>query len=294
MVIMNKRTKPLSLSIMESLERRTTLSKKHTNYLSGLQKGFEGELAFDGMTEELGMGCIVINDLFLQPKLSNAFQIDTLVVIGETLYLYEIKNYSGDYCYGAEMLLKRPDFELSNPLIQVQSTKNKLKLFLNELGYHVKVKAYVVYVHPEFTLFHAPENETNILPSQIKRHFASLRIEIALTIKPPKNFVKDLMMHKSDSPLFTKDFPKYNFTDLKKGMVCEGCGSFELIKYRQTYCCSDCGYKNTIHSILLNAITEYQQLFPDSKLSTRIIYDWCDETMSKKRIKRALNELSIK
>lgn len=293
-MITNKRTKPLSLSIMESLERRTTLSRKHTNYLNGLQKGFEGELSFDCMTEELGTGCIVIKDLFLQPKLSNAFQIDTLMVIGETLYLYEIKNYSGDYCYGAEMLLKRPDFELSNPLIQLQSTKNKLKLFLNELGHRLQVKAYVVYVHPEFTLFHAPENETNILPSQIKRHFANLKIEIALAIKVPKKFVEDLMMYKSDPPLFTKDFPEYSFTDLKKGMVCEGCGSFELIKYRQTYRCKDCGYKNTIHSTLLNAITEYQQLFPDSKLSTRIIYDWCDETVSKKRVKRALNELSIK
>ena len=127
-MIYSKRLKPISLVIMESLERRMTLSRKHTHYLNALQKGFEGELAFDRMTEQLGSGCIVVNDLFLQPSMSNAFQMDTLIIIGETIYLYEIKNYNGEYHYGQEMLLKKPDFEVSNPLIQLKNTKNKLKI----------------------------------------------------------------------------------------------------------------------------------------------------------------------
>lgn len=289
-----KRTKPISLVIMESLARRTTLSQKYSHYLNGLQKGFEGELAFDRMTEELGLGCVVIKDLFLQPKMSNAFQIDALILIGEIIYLYEIKNYSGEYSYGPEMLLKKPDFELSNPLIQVQNTKNKLKIFLKEIGYPLEIKAYVAYVHPEFTLYYAPELETMILPTQLKSHFVELKIEIASMIKPPKNFVKNLMMHKIDSPLFTQDIPEYTFSDLKKGLVCEKCGSFELVNSRQNYHCCNCGLDNSLHSATVKNIREYQQLFPDYKLSTSMIYSWCNKTVSKKRIKRILNELDGK
>ncbi|SEK50307.1 Nuclease-related domain-containing protein [Carnobacterium iners] len=291
-MIYSKRTKPISLVIMESLERRTTLSRKHIHYLNALQKGFEGELAFDCMTEELGLGCIVINDLFLKPKMSNAFQVDTLIVIGETLYLYEIKNYSGEYDYGSEMLLKKPDFEISNPLIQVQSTKNKLKIFLKELGYVFEVKAFVVYVHPEFTLFHAPEDKTMILPTQLKGHFATLRNEMATMEKLPKNFIKDFMMHKVKQPAFTDDIPNYQSSDLKNGMRCEECGGFELSIYRQAYQCGNCDYKNNLNSVVLSSVIEYKQLFPANKLSTLIVYNWCNQKVSKKRIRRALNTLS--
>ncbi|WP_034549739.1 nuclease-related domain-containing protein [Carnobacterium funditum] len=290
-MIYNKRSKPISLVIMESLARRTTLSKKDTHYLNSLQKGFEGELAFDRMAAKLGAGCTVINDLLLQPKMSNAFQIDSLVLIGQTVYLYEIKNYSGEYCYGPEMLLKKPDFEVSNPLIQMQSSKNKLKIFLRELGYTLKVKAYVVYVHPEFTLFHAPENEAILLPTQLKSHFAKLNKETELLAESAHRFVETLMLYKIESTPFVEDIPKYDFNTLKKGVRCESCGSFDLVNYRQNYQCYDCSYKNTFHSAILNTIKEYQQLFPDSKLSTRIIYRWCNETASKNRIKTALNSL---
>ncbi|MGB6177864.1 nuclease-related domain-containing protein [Carnobacterium sp.] len=290
-MVYSKRTKPISLVIMESLERRTTLSRKHTNYLRGMQKGFQGELAFDRMAEELGQGCVILKDLFLQPNMSNAFQLDALIVIGETIYLYEIKNYSGEYTYGPEMLLKKPDFELSNPLIQLQNTKNRLKIFLKELGYVLEIKAYVAYVNPEFTLFHAPKLDTVLLPTQLNSHFSELTIEAAALLTPPKKFVQDLMKHNVAQPRFIEDIPEYNFSDLKKGVTCEECGSFELVNYRQNYQCCNCGFKNPLHSALLNTITEYQRLFPESKLTTGMMYNWCNKTASKKRIKRALNEI---
>ena len=166
-----EREKPISLMIMESLEKRGTLSAKQKQYLYHLQKGFEGEQLFDHMTDQLNDNYLILNDFFLQPKLSNAFQIDSIILTGRTLYLYEIKNYSGEYFYGEEMLLKVPNFKVSNPLIQVQNTKNKLAIFLKELRYEIEIKAYVAYVHPEFTLFNAPKHDAILLPSQLKNHF---------------------------------------------------------------------------------------------------------------------------
>lgn len=74
-----ERRKPISLMIMESLENRGTLLAKQKQYLYHLQKGFAGEQLFDQMTDQLNDNYLILNGLFLQPHLSNAFQIDSFI-----------------------------------------------------------------------------------------------------------------------------------------------------------------------------------------------------------------------
>ena len=285
------REKAVTLKIMESLAIRGILSNRQQQYLLHLQKGFEGEQLFDQMTNNLNGNCLTLTDLFLQPDLSNAFQIDSLILTGKALYLYEIKNYSGEYYYGQEMLLKNPDFKVSNPLIQAQNTKNKLSIFLKELRYDIEIKAYVAYVHPEFTLFNTPKHDSILLPSQLKSHFAKVEMQSKPLTALHKKMATDLIAHKSETLLFTKDIPNYSFADLRKGLCCEKCSSINLEMRRKHYHCCSCGYENAINSALLVCIKEYQRLFPNDKLTTSILYHWCAESVSKKRIRRALNTL---
>ena len=42
-------------------------------------------------------------------KINNTtFQIDTLIIISETIYFFEVKNYEGDYYYESDRLYKKP------------------------------------------------------------------------------------------------------------------------------------------------------------------------------------------
>lgn len=95
--IYHAREKAVTLKIMESLAIRGILSNRQQQYLLHLQKDFEGEQLFDQMTNNLNGNCLTLTDLFLQLDLSNAFQIDSLILTGKALYFYEIKNYSGEY-----------------------------------------------------------------------------------------------------------------------------------------------------------------------------------------------------
>lgn len=286
------REKPHLLIIMESLAVRGTLTSKQRKYLKHLQKGFAGEQLFDKLTVQLNSNCLTLNDLFLQPHLSNAFQIDSLILTERTLYLYEIKNYSGEYYYDEEMLVKIPNFKVSNPLIQAQNTKNKLTIFLKELRYEIEIKAYATYVHPEFTLFNAPKHEGILLPSQLKSHFDNIQKQS----KPLTNFHKeiaaDLIAHQTDPMLFTNDIPNYSFAGLRKGLCCEECNSLDLELRRNQYHCCSCGYEHFINSALSACIKEYQRLFPNDKLTTSILYIWCAGKISRKRITRMLNTLN--
>jgi hypothetical protein len=85
------RTEREEIAILRSLNARMKLpDDDKRNYLN-LKKGFEGEVKFDSLTEKLDCDCLILNDLLLEVNKSK-FQIDT-VVIQDTLYLFDVKNY---------------------------------------------------------------------------------------------------------------------------------------------------------------------------------------------------------
>ncbi|GER65555.1 hypothetical protein BpJC7_17370 [Weizmannia acidilactici] len=97
------RTKSLELFIFKSLNRRMDLTEKDKQYYWNLEKGYEGERHLDLLTEKLECDCLVLNDLRLYLN-NTTFQIDTLVITGETIYVFEVKNYEGDFYYEGERI----------------------------------------------------------------------------------------------------------------------------------------------------------------------------------------------
>ncbi|WP_369384695.1 nuclease-related domain-containing protein [Halalkalibacter akibai] len=77
-------------------------SKDRLHYLN-FKKGYEGEKVFDLLVDTLECECLLLHDLLL--KLNNTlFQIDTMVILQDAVYLFEIKNYEGDFYYESDRL----------------------------------------------------------------------------------------------------------------------------------------------------------------------------------------------
>jgi len=112
------RVESSELQILRSLHTRMNLSDKDKQYLFNLNKGFEGEIMFDSLTEKLLCECYIVNDLLLKVN-NTAFQIDSLIITAETIYFFEVKNYEGDYYYEADRFYKKAKSEVSNPLHQL-------------------------------------------------------------------------------------------------------------------------------------------------------------------------------
>jgi hypothetical protein len=70
-------------------------------YYLNLEKGFEGEVQFDSLTEMYLSDCYILNDLLLEIN-NTKFQIDSLIIFQETIYLFELKNFEGDFCYESD------------------------------------------------------------------------------------------------------------------------------------------------------------------------------------------------
>ena len=227
LVAFKERTEPIILTKLRILNKRLELSDEEKKYLSYLEKGYKGELHFDAMTEKLTSSCLILNELLLEVE-KTTFQIDTLIIFAGTLYLFEIKTTQGDYLYKQDGLTSiTTGVSIKNPLDQINRSKLLFKKLLNQLGYNFPIKASVVFVNPEFTLYHAHPDLPFIFPTQINRLIDNLNNQPGTVSSNHKKLASKLVsLHQTESS-FNK-LPAFHYDELKKGITCMECDSFSL------------------------------------------------------------------
>lgn len=283
-MVYKEREKSSNLLIMESLMNRSNLSKDERNRYAYLVKGLEGEQILDRRTEMLKCDCLVLNDLLLKIN-GTVFQIDSLVIMANGIYIYEVKNFEGEYFFEAEKMYKlSTKREVMSPLIQINRSKTLLRQLIEQLGFNFSVKAYVVFVNSQFTLYQAPPLEELVLPTLLNTHFAQLDSISARLTKNHRRIAEELKaVHMEDSPFH--DVPNYESEKLKRGMTCSQCGTFMDDFTRGWTCtCKHCGHVELISEIVIRHAQEYKRLFPNQKITTSVIRKWCDDRLSAKRI----------
>ncbi|WP_099363304.1 nuclease-related domain-containing protein [Fredinandcohnia onubensis] len=285
-MVYKERTESIVIRIIKLLQRRNELKEKQ--YCSNLIKGYEGEVLFDSYTKKLECECFVINDLLLQYN-NTTFQIDTLVITPDKLYIFEVKNYEGDYYFESDILYKKPKKEVSNPLNQLHRSESLLRQLLQSYGFTIPIQAYVVFVNPAFTLYQAPLTKPIIFPTQLHAFFQNLNKSTAKLNKKHKVLADKLVsLHVEESPYRT--LPKYKYSDLRKGICCVNCGSFSVNVVGRKCICQNCGKEEMVVDAVKRSTDELKMLFPELKITTNIIHDWCKVVESKRRIGRILDK----
>ncbi|MFB7141222.1 nuclease-related domain-containing protein [Gottfriedia sp. NPDC056225] len=172
---LKERIESNNLRIYQSLNVRNGLSDEDITYLSFLEKGYEGEKKFYAWTWKLSNNWLFLNDLSFECKKSE-FQIDSIGITGESIYLFKVKNYTGDYFIEEDRWYTNPKSELKNPYEQLKRTESMLRKLLSDHKIHFKIKPYLIFVTPEFYLYHAPLNLPIIFPSQLNHFINQLNI----------------------------------------------------------------------------------------------------------------------
>ncbi|WP_313466736.1 nuclease-related domain-containing protein, partial [Carnobacterium sp.] len=139
-MIIKKRTKPLLLQMLESLNYRTVLSASEKRDYYNQLKGYKGEVEFDSYLEKVQFDCLILNDLLLKEQ-GKMVQIDSLVLVGDTIYLYEVKNYSGNYDYKDDALHAQSGFVVTDPLTQIHNSQPFLYNLVRKLGYRMEIRS---------------------------------------------------------------------------------------------------------------------------------------------------------
>jgi hypothetical protein len=282
------RTESKELKILKVLNTRMILSEKDKLHFFNLKKGYEGEVMFDTLTDKLQCDCRILNDLLLQIN-NTTFQIDTLIIISGRIFHYEIKNFEGNFFIEPETnsFFKKPKKEYINPLLQLNRCESLLRQLLQNIGYNYPIDAKVVYINPEFTLYQAPLEDPIILPTQINNYMQKLNTTPSkLNGRDKKLADKLISLHIDENPYST--LPKYEYNQLRKGLTCGICNSFSISIQGKRCVCGECGHEELVKAAVLRSVNEINLLFPQMKITTNIMFDWCQIIEFKRTIKRIL------
>ncbi|WP_233549358.1 nuclease-related domain-containing protein [Lysinibacillus yapensis] len=263
------------------------LSKEDQLNFFNLKKGYEGEKLFDTFLEKLECDVLVLNDLLLSSS-NQTFQLDTLLVTNNLVYIFEIKNYFGDFYFKNDRLFQKNDNEVSNPLNQLQRSELLLRQLLHKLGFSIPVQSMVIFINEAFTLYLAPLDKPFILPTQLKTFFQKINShKSTLDMQHKKMAEKLSSLHMQQHPHQKR--PSYNNDQLQTGMSCGACQSLTITIQNKKSICTTCKNEESIDSALIRNANEYSLLFPNEKITLPKIMDWCRIITSKKQLRRVLD-----
>ncbi|MEH7276753.1 hypothetical protein [Neobacillus vireti] len=179
------------------------------------------------------------------------------------------------------------DTEIQNPLDQIKRSDTLLRQFLQKKKYSTSIKSNVFFVNPAFTLYQAPLHKPIIYPTQLDKFFDELNGRTSILNDDHYRLAEDLVKaHKTVSP-YTR-LPPYDYQQLKKGTCCMLCHSFSISYDGNILVCHSCGCVETVEEAILRAVKEFQLLFPNIKITTNLIFEWCQVIESRKQIRRIL------
>ncbi|MGG4491528.1 nuclease-related domain-containing protein [Metabacillus idriensis] len=257
-----------------------------------LESGYEGEKIFDGWIEHTGEG-LILNDLLFVTGGSH-YQMDSLYIAPQKIYLFEVKNLSGDHFIEKEEWIScTTKSEIKNPILQLKRCESLLRRQLQILKCSLPVEAYVVFVNPEFHLYHTPLNSPLIFPSQWNRFSQKLKNVRLHNGYHSKLAEKLLSLHVEKSPYERR--PAFKYEDLRKGIVCTGCGRLGMEVFNKTQLiCERCRHMERYKDSILRSVEEFRLLFPEKKITSEQIHNWCGNIKNTRSIQKILKENFVK
>ncbi|RLQ98096.1 nuclease-related domain-containing protein [Falsibacillus albus] len=283
-----KRTEPAELVLHRILAARVKMPEREMIYYLNLEKGYEGEIAFDQWFTPYSQRLLILNDLLLETN-HTIFQIDSMALSQNVLFNFEIKNYEGDYYLESDRWYTAANAEIKNPLLQLRKNEYLLRKLLQELGIKTHIESYLIFINPEFHLYNAPQSLPIVFPAQLNRFGEKIQRKAADVNKQQIELAERIAsQHIVDSPY--SRLPKFHYDDLQKGILCENCRSDNNYLVENMIVCKKCSLKENSNEAILRSIFEYRMLFPKKAITTNAIHEWCGGITSKKIIRKVLRK----
>ncbi|RIW29395.1 NERD domain-containing protein [Bacillus salacetis] len=259
-------------------------TEEEESYYQYKEKGYQGEVAFDKWAEPLE-SLIFLNDVNLNVNNSH-FQNDSLGITSGILHIFEVKNLEGDYTIKNDKWHSPKGNAVKNPLLQLEKAETLITQLVKSMGWRIHVKPHLVFVHPEFHLYNVPANLPIIHPGQLGRFREKLQQQSAKPTRTEIQIAEKLCSLLMDELPYSS-VPAFTYEGLRKGIVCPGCGGF-YGAFHKVFNCGYCGNRENCSDAVLRSIEEFKILFPESKMTTGGILEWCKVIKDDRTIRRIL------
>lgn len=287
-MIIKTRDEPLELRVLRSLNVRMQLPEKDQQNYFYAERGYEGEKKLDELLIDVSKDCLILNNLLLECK-NALFQIDSLIIHSEKIFLLDSKYNEGVHYIQEHRWYRQNGIEIKDPLLQLNRCEALFRQWLQQFQLSFLIDSRLIFVHSEFTLFEAPRQFPIILPTQINSFLKSINKSSSKLTKKHLRLSELLLAHHKEENPYSR-LPEYKYELLQKGIVCSKCRSF-LTEYNLVnFICSSCGKLEKIDDCIIRSVEEYKMLFPERKVTVPAIKEWCLVVESNKTIRRVLQK----
>src|SRR5699024_10435861 len=276
---------------LEILGKRAALSGKEKRNLERYRSGYEGEMEYDRVLDEVGHESMyVFRDIWLGIGDSKV-QLDALIVADNLLIVNEIKNYSGNYSYEDGVWKVRNQQISEDPVRQISTAANKLLRLRYESGLQFEVQKEIVFVNP-YMIF-GPTDYKNgdlfVMRNRLKQYFRNFHNN---TFGRSAKVLAEEVARRIISP--PHPAPSADISRLKLGLNCYKCQSFDVSKKRFWYECRQCGYTEPFERLVVRSAIEFSVLFPAERVTCRAIHEFLGKSVNYQTIQRRLSRYFVK
>ena len=286
-MFLTKRHPPEQLLQLEALSHRTSLDDKNHQQFERLSLGYQGECLYDQVFTEVGHDNLhIYRDIYLKIEDSTT-QYDTLIITDQGVIVNEIKNFKGTYTV-SEGNWALGDFVLpDDPFAQLRRAIGKLRRLSNLSDLNFKVSGKLIFPNEECTLIINDEKlkENIIIRSNLRRYFERFKQSYSSNYASAISNV--ISEHIVENPYLKEGVA---FDDIRHGLYCEACRTFDLSAERYHLRCLSCGTLETKETHLVRAISDFKHLFGKLPITTDKMMRFTGGLISKRTVQRVLNK----
>lgn len=287
------RKQTLEQQYLEVLQERAQLKTSEKQHLQRLARGYVGECNLDKFVEEfLGSPELVMDDLNLaygQEKI----QVDKLIVIGNDVYLIDVKKYRGNYAYQDNSWYCGGQLLINNIFRQIDRAYDVLIKIFSAKGLHnLKVKRVLIFMDPAVTV----EIKQPIVQMVLRvEELGSWLMHLKEEMKAYQQFISDRWRLALNDYLIPAYCPQNDFSSqkgrpLQPGICCPNCKKFVWTSYRYYLQCCHCGFCQSKEVAYVRTICDYGVLFFKSNLKRKELKKFFGKEWSEKYIRNQLKK----
>lgn len=218
----------------------------------------------------------------IELKLDNwKTQFDGLILTKKCVIILDSKNVSDDLHYDKEtdeFIKVNPAgnrLVLENPIYQLNKNIRFLTRWLQKKKIEIKVTGLIVYTANNCVFHSKPSGALLCKTYQMNDTLYKIlqsypQDSTSLKINKIKKVIED-----NHSPYVRKplcDLYQINYKDLIKGVYCEACNNYQMLRNKRNWICGDCNYKNPAAHHL--ALQEYFSLV-NTSITNKDLCSFC-------------------
>ena len=282
------RNKTLEYQWLHILCARGSGDDKDVQNLKRLAAGYAGECEFDDWLSSYGRPhWRIFKDIWIDA--GGTTQIDTLLVTGEGVYVFDVKNYSGALEYvdgkwfsGGKRLNK-------DIFIQLKRSMEKVNLMHYRMGRPGGLHSSIVFINEHNDVKIVDEVDVEVMMrNDIKRKIHKIADEEnwngSLDIEQVARGVETFII---PCPYKPRELEDAEFERLRGGICCVKCSGFDVEVLRYHVQCG-CGHVESKEKAVLRTVCEYGVLRHDRELKLEEVYQFLGGVISKKHLSKVL------